>query len=425
MPAPDTPAPLRLLVAAPMLYHPYCGNGGGVLCFELLRRLAAQAEVHFVAFGGVPGEDDGAALKALRAVAHSVHVVPRPLPRARGLASMLLQLASGVPRELRDLRSEPMRHRLAEVARTADVHCVILQFPHMAQYAAATPGLPVVVDVQDACIVSRYREWRSSQGAGQSWGRQWQRLHSWWAWSRHELCAYARAHRLMALSDTDLGVLRAFLPQVPAFLSPVAWEPVSLAAAAPRRGGPVLLMGNFAHAPNADGLRWLLDEVWPRVRAQCPQARLQLAGRHLPAGLVDDPAIGLEVLGFVEDVKPLLARAATSLVPYRFGGGIKIKALEAMAQGCPVVATRVGSEGLGAVDAIHLRVADNPEDFAAAVVGLLQAPELGAQLAEQALALVTERFSWSRKVEQLMLELRGLVREHAALSGPRSVGRAA
>jgi hypothetical protein len=425
MPATDTMAPLRLLIAAPMLYHPRCGNGGGVLCFELLRHLETEAEVHFVAFGGAPDEDDGAALKALRAVAHSVHVVPRPLPRARGFASMLLQLASGVPRELRDLRSEPMRRRLAEVAATAAVDCVVLQFPHMAQYAAALSARPVVVDVQDACIVSRYREWRSSQAAGQSWGRQWQRLHSWWAWGRHELRDYASAHRLMALSDTDLGVLRAFLPQVPAFLSPVAWETVSSTALAPRSGGPVLLMGNFAHAPNADGLRWLLGEVWPRVRAQCPQARLQLAGRHLPTGLVDNPSIGLEVLGFVDDVQPLLAGAAVSLVPYRFGGGIKIKALEAMAQGCPVVATRVGSEGLGAVDAVHLRVADEPEDFAAAVVGLLQSPGLREQLAKQALALVSERFSWSRKVDQLMLELQGLVREHAALGALRSAGRAA
>ena len=421
MPATDTTDPLRLLVAAPMLYHPRCGNGGGVLCFELLRRLAAEAEVHFVAFGGGPGEDDAEALTALRAVARQVHVVPRPRPWLGGPASMLLQLASGTPREVRDLRSETMRRRLSEVAAVAEVDCVLLQFPHMAQYADGFPGLPVVVDVQDACIVSRYREWRSSQTSGQSPWRRWQRLHSWWAWSRRELRDYARAQRLMALSETDLGVLRAFLPQVPAFLSPVAWDTVPALAAAPRPGGPVLLMGNFAHAPNADGLRWLLAEVWPRVRAQCPQARLQLAGRHLPAGLADDPAIGLEVLGFVDDVQSLLARAALSLVPYRFGGGIKIKALEAMAQGCPVVATRVGSEGLGGVDGVHLRVADEPDDFAAAVVGLLQAPALGEQLALQALALVSERFSWARKVEQLKVELRGLLRERAALGAlPRA-----
>ncbi len=424
MSAIDPTAPLRLLVAAPLLYHPRCGNGGGVLCFELLRRLAGRAEVHLVAFGGAPGEDEQPALAALRTVAHAVHVVPRPVPAVRGLASMLLQLASGVPRERRDLHSSAMHRRLAEVAAAARVDCVLLQFPHMAQYAPAVAGLPVVVDVQDACLVSRYREWRSSQAAGHSRWRQWQRLHSWWAWGRHELRDYAQAQRLMALSDTDLGVLRAFLPQVPAFLSPVAWEAAGPAAAAPRHGGPVLLMGNFAHAPNADGLRWLLAEVWPRVRAQCPQARLQLAGQHLPAGLADDPSIGLQVLGFVDEVQPLLAGAAVALVPYRFGGGIKIKALEAMSQGCPVVATRVGSEGLGAVDGVHLRVADTAEAFAAAVAGLLAAPALREQLARQALALVAERFSWAHKVERLLLELRGLVHEQEA-RGPRRGARLA
>ncbi len=422
MPDLETTAPLRLLVAAPMLYHPRCGNGGGVLCFELLRRLATRTEVHFVGFGGAPGEDDTAALVALRAVAHRVHVVPRLTPRLRGVASMLLQLATGMPRELRDLRSAAMRRCLSEVAAAVGVDCVLLQFPHMAQYAPALAGVPIVIDVQDACMVSRYREWRSSQAAGEGLVRQWQRLHSWWAWSRHELRDYAHAQRLMALTETDLGVLRAFLPQVPAFFSPVGWQP----AAAPTVSvdGPVLLMGNFAHAPNADGLRWLLTEVWPQVRARCPQARLQLAGLHLPPGLVDDPARGLQVLGFVDDVSPLWAGAAVALVPYRFGGGIKIKALEAMAQGCPVVATRVGSEGLGAVDGVHLRVADAPDEFAEAVASLLRSPALREQQALQALALVTERFSWAGKVEQLMLELRGVVREHAA-QGARGADRPA
>jgi hypothetical protein len=412
MSASQTSEPLRLLVAAPMLYHPRCGNGGGVLCFDLLRHLAPHAELHFVGFGAGPGaaQADDEALQALQTVARSVLKVEPPAARGGALGA-LQQLATGLPREVRDLRSATMRARLAEVAARERVHAVLLQFPHMAQYVDALPGRPVIIDVQDACMVSRYREWQASTGGLL---RRWRRLHSWWAWARHERHCYRQAQGLMALSDTDLGVLRAFVPEVPAFLSGAAWE----TAAAPSGGAatpqaPVIFMGNFAHAPNADGLRWLLAEVWPRVRASCPQARLQVIGRNLPVGFGSDEQAGVQAVGFVEDLRPWLAAAAVSLVPYRFGGGIKIKALEAMAQGCPVVATRVGSEGLHAVDGVHMRIADEPQAFADAVVQLLQQPALRQQQARQALALVAARFSWAGKVEALLAELQGVVQAHA------------
>ena len=389
-----------------MLYHPGCGNGGGVLCFEVLRHLAQRAQVHFVGFSA-GAADEAIALAALRAVAHSVTaVLLPPPPLLRGPASLLPQLLSGLPREVRGTRSEPMRTALAALAQRVKADAVLLQFPHMAQYAGAAPGVPVIVDVQDACTVSRWREWRS---VGGSTLRRLMRLHSWWCWARYEVAAYAQAQRLMALSETDCGVLRAFVPRVPAFLSPVAWD------VTPRRAQPagenVLFMGNFAHAPNADGLRWVLAEVWPLVRARRAAARLQVAGLNLPADFSGNESTGVQSLGFVPDVGPLLAGAALSLVPYRFGGGIKIKTVEAMARGCAVVATTVGAEGLDAIDGVHLRVADSAAAFADAIVELLDSPTQRAALAEQAQALVAARFSWQAKMDGLMREIAAMLRE--------------
>lgn len=394
-----------------MLYHPGCGNGGGVLCFELLRRLARLAQVHLVAFSEGAAEE-AAALPALREVVASVHVVPRPVLRVRGFASALRQALTGLPRELFNVRSERMRQTLSALARQHAPDALILQFPHMAQYVDAAPGVPVVVDVQDLCMVSRFREWRAGGG---SLARRAMRAHSWWAWARYELRTYARAQRLMALSEADHGVLRAFLPRVASFLSPVAWE---LGAAVETRLTPlppqVLFMGNFAHAPNADGLAWVLAEVWPKVRARCPSAELHVAGLNLPGHVASDAAQGVVVRGFLQSVVPALADASVALVPYRFGGGIKIKAVEALAHGCPVVATTVGSEGLQAADGVHLRVADGAEAYAEAVAELLADPEQQRRLAHQGQALVARRFSWDAKVQSLLAEIQGLRRETRA-----------
>ena len=396
-----------LMVAAPMLYHPACGNGGGVLCFELLRRLAFDNEVHFLAFGR-PGAGEETAMQALREVVRSVTVVPTPktkLPRfLSGWTSTLVQLLSGLPREVRDLRSVEFRHALQALAARTKADAVMLQFPHLAQYVDAVPGVPCVIDVQDAAGVSRFREWRS---ASSNLLRKTLRGHAWWCWARYELRHYKRASSLMLLSESDHGVMRAFLPQVPAFLSPVAWTVPPLSAAT-RDSRCVLFMGNFSHAPNLDGLHWLLNDIWPLVRRQCPQAVLHVAGKNLPAGFVSDVDSGVIDLGFVPEVAPLLHRAAISLVPYRFGGGIKIKAIESMAHGCAVVATRVGSEGLQAQDGVHLLEADGAGHFAAAIVELLGKPERRAAIALAGRELVAERFSWDSKLEALLREIRAL-----------------
>jgi glycosyltransferase involved in cell wall biosynthesis len=415
LPDADT-APLKLIVVAPLLVHPSCGNGGGVLAFELLRRLSLHAEVHFIGFDPSDGRDSQAG-PALRAVACSVTVVP--MPRSWWLAgwrSTLLQLLTGVQREVRAFRSPQLRQALQALAARTRCDVLILQFPHLAQYVGAVPGLPCIVDVQDSCLVSRYREWQTSRG---SVLRRALLAHGWWCWARYELKAYARAQRLMLLSEADLGVMRSFLPKVSSFLSPAAWDiqPTRPAAEASQR---VLLMGNFSHAPNLDALRWLLRDIWPRVRQHCPQALLQVAGQNLPESFASDASAGVVSLGFVPAVGPLLQAAAVSLVPYRFGGGIKIKAIEAMAHGCAVVATRVGSEGLQAEGGVHLCEADTAPAFAEAVVGLLRDPVRRRAIAQAGQALIAERFSWDRKLTALLSEIDSLRTQRAAPTSARA-----
>lgn len=394
-----------LLVAAPLLYHPGCGNGGGVLCFELLRRLAGAARVHLVAFSG-GATADAPALEALREFAASVTPVPRPVRRVGGLGSALIQLVTAVPREAADHASAEMRSALARVAAQVRPDVLVLQFAQMAQYVDALPGVPVAIDTQDVYAVSRYREWRLAGGG--LLRRLW-RGHTWWAWALHERRCFGSAQLLVALSDTDLGVLRAYVPEVPAMLSTAAWDLVARGTAWRSNRAPVALFaGNFGHGPNADGLRWMLDAVWPRVRERLPRAELHLAGIQLPAGLASDPARGVVVRGFVPDLGAALAAANVSIVPYRFGGGIKIKAVESMAHGCPLVTTPIGAEGLGGRDGEHMRIADGAEAFADSLAEVLASTPLQERLSQGGQALVAESFSWAGKVESLLAALRAL-----------------
>jgi len=147
--------------------------------------------------------------------------------------------------------------------------------------------------------------------------------------------------------------------------------------------------------PNVDAVLWFARKVLPGVQAEVPEVHFFVVGqrphRRLD-GLRGDPAVTLT--GWVEDSRPYIAQAAVYVAPLRIGGGTRLKLLEAMATGKPVVATRLGAEGYPVTHGHELLLADTPVDFAAAVVALLRAPEQRAALGRVARAFVEQHYDW-------------------------------
>lgn len=189
-----------------------------------------------------------------------------------------------------------------------------------------------------------------------------------------ELAVYRAADGVIAVSDADRDTLGVTCPGVP-----VAVVPIIMPRGAPRRplsSHDVVFVGSFDWPPNADGITWFVRDVWPLIMARVSQARLTIIGNNPKddvrrLGEVD----GVSVVGYVPATKPFLDRAAVSVAPLRYGGGMKGKVSEAMAAGLPVVTTAVGAQGLGATRQEGLIVTDSPKEFADAVVDLLDHPE--------------------------------------------------
>lgn len=154
----------------------------------------------------------------------------------------------------------------------------------------------------------------------------------------------------------------------------------------------VLFPGTLRYPPNADGARWLADEIAPELRRAVPDARVRLVGRFDPAQrpLGDRPQVDL--VGPVPDMADELARADVVAVPLRYGSGTRVKILEAFAHRVPVVSTTVGAEGLDVESGRHLLMADTPARFAEACARLLVDAELRRRLAEAAHAHFLDRF---------------------------------
>jgi glycosyltransferase involved in cell wall biosynthesis len=175
---------------------------------------------------------------------------------------------------------------------------------------------------------------------------------------------------------------------------------------APPAASPELLfIGSFRHFPNVLGVRFLLEQVWPKLRdvrlTVVAGANYQYYWRRHTGG--DLPALppGIELLGFVEDVRPLYRRAMIVVAPLVVSAGTNIKVLEALAMERPLVSTSVGVAGLGLTPGEHARIADRPDDFAAAILYLLWHPEARCEIAAAGRAFVESRYGWGSLAERL------------------------
>lgn len=158
-------------------------------------------------------------------------------------------------------------------------------------------------------------------------------------------------------------------------------DPGPLVPPPPATDAPVFVLpGQLAYVPNVDGAQWLVQSIWPLVRARLPDARLRLVGTPGPEvrALATHP--GVEVVGPVLSTRDEIRAATALVVPLRYGSGTRVKILEGWAHGTPVVSTTVGAAGLGAVHGGDLLLADADEGFADALVALATDPALGERL---------------------------------------------
>lgn len=162
----------------------------------------------------------------------------------------------------------------------------------------------------------------------------------------------------------------------------------------------LIFSGSFRYSANYHAMQWFVGEVFPRVLEQIPQAELIITGDHDDMPLPSTKNIVRT--GRVDDIKSVIASSWISLAPLLVGGGTRLKILEAMALGVPVVATSKGVEGLNACKEEHLLIADEPDKFAKAVVRLLKDHDLHDQISVNANHFVKEKFDWAAWTPKLM-----------------------
>ncbi len=200
----------------------------------------------------------------------------------------------------------------------------------------------------------------------------------WVLWRRLERLAKRQCAAVIVCSDLDVRRLGG--PHTVAVPNTYP-DPGPIAHPSAERAPEFLMIANYGYKPNIDAGRYVARDVMPLVRRVLPRAVVHLAGHESGRYLSDLRQIsGIRLTGAFPLVRPLLESATAVIAPVRYGGGTRLKIIEAWAHSVPVVSTTMGAEGLGARSGADLLLADRAEDFAAACVRVACDPELRSRL---------------------------------------------
>ena len=371
-------------------------SGPKIKTYNVIKYLSQRHRVTLASF--VRGDQ----LEHARRLEHycqAVHTVQMERNVARDGLAMVRSLLTGQPwMMVRDDR-QAMRALVDRLAAEQHFDVAHADQLNMGQYAERVTGAFKVMDAHNALWLLYQRLWATMSPGPRKWllGRDWRLLKSYEGRLAREFDA------LLAVSQEDKAALQEAAGQ-PVDVAPLTVIPIAIdtdeiqVVEREAEPGHILHIGTMYWPPNIDAVNWFVREIYPLIRQQRPDVQFDVVGSRPPADLLalNDTGQGINVTGYVEDPTPYQQRAAVMIVPLLAGGGMRVKILQSLAEGIPIVSTTLGCEGIGVTDGEDILIADEPGDFAAAVLRVLNDRALAQRLSHNGRRLAETRYDYRR-----------------------------
>jgi glycosyltransferase involved in cell wall biosynthesis len=382
---------MRVLVLTLTLVYP-ADAGSKIKTLQVLRHLATHHDVTYCTFVRSPEEVQYA--EELLGMCCRVSTIPIKRSWVSDIRFVLESLAAGDSFLLHRDDRAAMRSMVSQLLDEERIDVLHVNQLNMMRFVPADWSGTVIFDEHDAVwqVVERLRKGRHNP------------LSRWFL--EREAClirklegsACQRSQMVLAVSEEDQRALQEVAGEsVSIKVVPITIDVKSFEAIWEARNpqpNRLLTIGTMFWPPNSEGVIWWLREGYERLHALCANLTYDIVGPRPPRALqaLARRCKGVSVHGYVADIVPFWTSATALVVPLLSGGGVRVKILEAMAMGLPVISTTIGCEGLAVRNGEHLLIADTPETFANACLMLLRDKELAHHLAQNARRLVLERY---------------------------------
>jgi glycosyltransferase involved in cell wall biosynthesis len=365
-------------------------NGSKIRIFNLIKQLSVRHEVDLVSFTDEPLSDER--LAAMQTYCRHVEVLPYHAFQP-GRAKAILGFFSRRPRSVVDTYSVEMQSLIDHTLRRRSFDAVVASQSDMALYTRTCRGLPKIFEEVE---LTSFYEGFSKEGHPLKKAR----LHlMWWKLSRYMAYLLQGYDGCTVVSERECERVLE--------LSPGFWPVGVVPNGVDTRhnsgdfGSPkmdtLIYSGALTFYANFEAVDFFLREVFPLILAERPQVKLLITGR-LDGVPVERLPVNENVIftGYLDDIRPAIAQSWVNIVPLLKGGGTRLKILEAIALGTPVVATSKGAEGLELKAGRDILIADKPSDFASVVLNLLQNGKLRESLSHSGRRTVETKYDWQR-----------------------------
>jgi len=369
-------------------------DGGRIRIYETVRHLAKQHRVTLVApVREVDNNSDPGPIAGLCTQVFST-------VRSDRLPDVATRLASGLVRGVPLVQSFFHDKQLAGTVRklTSSRHfdIVHVEYPVMAAYLDAIDTASrarLILSTHNIESIRFGRETRFS-----SWdSRRLLLMGDQLFFKSWEAKAIRRFHGVTAVSELEKQWIEQNAPDVEVELAPNGVDADCFAFSPPRQSNILTFIGSLDYPPNIDAVLWFSQEILPGLRASRSDFRFRVVGSRPDARVIQlKQTPGIEVTGQVPDIRPYLKDSLALVVPLRSGGGTRLKILQSMAAGCPVLSTTLGAEGLDVEPNVHYFKADNVEQWVAEAKRLARSPGMAAEVAAAGRKLVEDRYTWAR-----------------------------
>jgi sugar transferase (PEP-CTERM/EpsH1 system associated) len=391
-------------------------TGGKIRSYNILRELARQHSVTFFSFHGAHENDLHPGLKD---VFERVVCVPLDLPAPKSMAEMrdyALRLLSSEPYGITKFCRASVGRKLRALLEEETYDVILCDFVTPAGIIPWDCDTPKVVFTHnvEATIWKRHYQVATNPVWKAISGYEWRKMEA------AERKYLRLADHVLTVSENDRDAFAAFVDRkkltvISTGVDVNYFRPAQLAEVP----NTLVFTGSMDWLPNEDAIFYFAEEILPLIKGRCPEVLLEVVGRKPSAKLqaMAENEKSIRLTGWVDDIRPYLARAVVCIVPLRIGGGTRLKIFEAMAMAKATVSTTIGAEGLPVKSDENLVLADSPADFATAVVGLLNDPERRTRMGTAARAMVEEKYSWRKVSESFAATLQDVIRKSTRQAG--------
>lgn len=383
---------MRILAVSRSLPWPL-DHGGRIRNYHLLKELSARHEVTLLALADRKPSPE--AIEQVQKFCRTVEVFPSSRGAFRKGADLFRSLCSKRPYTVLAAGSPELSARFQELLRTGRFDLVQVHELYTAQSLFPLPTkLPVVLDAhnREGLLLDRAASHETNPV------RRWFYHHQASKMEWFEQYVIDRVDGVTAVSEAEREYFTQFHERVISLPNGVEsvsdrWSPAP---------GTILFTGELRYPPNRQGLQWFLNEIWPDFKRRHPDAVLQVVSRAPGSALLKHASSSVHFIRDADEIGPYFERAQALIVPLRAGAGTRIKILQALAAGTPVVTTSIGAEGLGASPGEHLLVADSAAEFEEALDSVCSNQQRATALSEAGKDFVRENYLWKEIVERVI-----------------------